>query len=245
MSSVCSAPEVSLGRGFVDDPCSHGLFSVVGPDPNSQHTTRLLSICGPHDGWTHGRRRAWGMRSFPFVSLAARGGGVIHLFVATSHKYKRSAGRLRRCEPPPPPNDLSMAIVHLGGLRNCSFCMPHLRGCPWFVTKMFIARTAGPGPSQTAVAVSSPDGSMRWVRRRFAPPCRPGRVSCDLVVVPARPAVFPYTLHCCHRSPLLNAAPSSCWSANEPQSGAIGHGVKEMPRVRRRGSSAPAALPTG
>jgi hypothetical protein len=60
------------------------------------------------------------MRSFPFVNLAARGGGVIHVFVATSVKNKRSAGRLRRCEPPPPPNDLSMAIVHLGGLRNCS-----------------------------------------------------------------------------------------------------------------------------
>lgn len=187
---------------------------MVSPQPKSQNTTRLPSIGGALGGWTHGRRRAWGMRSFPFVSLAARGGGVIHVFVATSHKYKRSVGRLRRCEPPPPPNDLSMAIALLGGLRNCSFCMPHLRGCPWFVTKMFIERTAGPGRRQTAAAVSTFDGCMRWVRRRFAPPCRPGRVSSLLTVELARPVVSTCTLHVVHHRPLLYAAPSSCWFGN-------------------------------
>ena len=34
-------------------------------------------------GWTHGRRRVWGNCVFPFDSLAARGGGVAHVFVAT------------------------------------------------------------------------------------------------------------------------------------------------------------------
>lgn len=175
------------------------------------------------------------MRASPFDSLAARGGCVIHAFVATSRKYRRSAGRLRRCEPPPPPNDLPMAIVHLGGLRNCSFCMPHPRGCPWFVTKMFISRTAGPGRRQTATAVPTSHVCMRWVRRRFAPPRRPGRVSCHLVTVLAMQARPTCTLLTVTPGSLLDAASSSCWSINGQQFGTVGQDVEKIVRVQERG----------
>lgn len=179
------------------------------------------------------------MRPFPFVSLAARGGGVTHVFVATSDNYKRSAGRLRRCEPPPPPTDLYPRPLFLrGGLRNCSFCMPRHRGCPWFVSQMFIVRTAGPGRRETAVAVSLANVGMRWVRRRFAPPCRPGRVSCDLAVAPTRPADPRSRCTPVSRGPLLHAAPSSRWSANERKCGSAGRGVQKMRAVLGRGSSA-------
>lgn len=204
-----AVPRGGACRWFVDDPCSHGLFSVVGPDPNSQHTTRLPPICGPHDGWTHGWRRAWGMRSSPFDSLAARGGGVIHAFVATSRKYRRSAGRLRRCEPPPPPNDLSMAIVHLGGLRNCSFCMPRRRGFPRFVMQALCRTNRGARPQsdrcrglfsrcQHALGAAAVRTALPTRSRQLCPRCRTREGG--------RPA---FTLHSCHpqsaagRSPVL------------------------------------------
>lgn len=63
----------------------------------------------------HGRRRAWGKCSFPFVCLAAQRGGVSHVFVATSSKDMRSAGRLRRCEPPPPRTTFPQGPVFLHG----------------------------------------------------------------------------------------------------------------------------------
>ena len=75
----------------------------------------------------------------------------------------------------------------------------------------------------------------RWVRRRFAPPCRPGRVICLLAVVLARASVSACTLHAVHHGPLLYAAPSSCWFGNEQPRAAIGRGVYGMCGFRCRG----------
>lgn len=66
-------PRARTWRYSTLSTCSDRLLGVVLAHPSSQHTTRWRSDAGAPVGWMHGCRRALGMRSFPFVSLAARG----------------------------------------------------------------------------------------------------------------------------------------------------------------------------
>ena len=197
---------------------------------NSQHTTpqACSNWCGR---WLPDRKSAGiGQLSLPRCPPHPHGGGCQQRFRRDVHQRERATGRLRRCEPPPPRNDSSRPLFLRGAA--CATVSSACRACaayPMVHINRFVGEPWGPRPSHGIAGGDSRslNAGMRSGRRRFAPPCRPGREQLfphnrgiNVCVTHAR---YPESQRCT----LLDAAPSASWCHRERVFCVVGQGVPE------------------
>lgn len=130
-------------------------------------------------------------------------GGVRHpRFRRDAHQGRCSVARLRRCEPPPPHDQLSKAQRLIGRLAQLFLRQtvpPRL--APSAGSRRAVARTQGPRPSGHRRRCPIHRGRPARGRRRFAPPCRPSREQLDPPSCSSRASVASRTTQRCFRKP--------------------------------------------